>query len=79
MKRIHERKPTRVSEVRLSDAADHPVLRIMELANGVTREPAPYDVAREHDRRRYRGGGSGLKHRMIQARRVGCRVIRRCR
>jgi hypothetical protein len=87
MKRLHERKPSRVSEpvqvylagperarlarlvkqldttksdvirqglealeVRLSDPADHPVLRIMELANGATVEPAPYDVAREHDR-----------------------------
>lgn len=87
MKRVHERKPARVSEpvqvylsaperarlerlakqldatksdvirqglealeVRLSDPADHPVLRIIELAKGVTLEPATYDVAREHDR-----------------------------
>lgn len=87
MKRIHERKPSRVAEPvqvylsgperarlerlanqlgatksdvirqglealerRLSDPADHPVLRIIALADGVKVDPAPYDVAREHDR-----------------------------
>jgi hypothetical protein len=37
-------------EVRLADPDDHPVFRIMRIAEGVTIAPAPYDVAREHDR-----------------------------
>jgi len=37
-------------EVRLADPADHPVLRIIGLADGLAIDPAPYDVAGEHDR-----------------------------
>jgi hypothetical protein len=37
-------------EVRLADPADHPVQRIIALADGVTIAPSTFDVAREHDR-----------------------------
>jgi hypothetical protein len=37
-------------EVRLADPADHPIQRIIALADGVEVFPESFDVAREHDR-----------------------------
>lgn len=37
-------------ERQVSDPADHPALRIIGVAEGKARRPAPYDIARDHDR-----------------------------
>lgn len=37
-------------ELRVTDPAEHPALRIIGLAGTATRESDAYDIAREHDR-----------------------------
>jgi len=37
-------------ERQVADPAAHPAVKIIGIAEGRTRGPAPYDIAREHDR-----------------------------